>query len=323
MSLAPPRPPSGRGPSGGPPPAPFLHGFFSGFVLSTFLLLTILSYHRAPFPPSWSTKGCLLPFRPWAAPLSRIDVVVELTAHTTHIHLPFLFYLLTHSASLTVNMIFLNEAVEWANNSFGSLDIFMYDDPLDDLLQGLVGLAWAVAFARCWGWDTNLLASCPGARSRLALIAYGCLYAGCCSCAMASAWFVPRTLGLSLYAVLSCLLTYPLLLLLPEEALAGGRGGQLRVMAAASAGFGGVMAGTSEMVSQNLCCVLYFAATCAAGAWGGGVRGADRFAAVAGLVLAAVAVKEADKYVRGDVGDVIYYYPSPWGWGGRREEAEL
>jgi hypothetical protein len=36
-----------------------------------------------------------------------------------------------------------------------------------------------------------------------------------------------------------------------------------------------------------------------------------------------VAVKEADKYVRGDVGDVIYYYPAPWGWGGRREEAEL
>ena len=128
----------------------FFIGCAFGAVMTAIVLISTLS----PIPTAYGTKGCALPFRAWNVKLSRVDVVVEITAHTTHIHLPFLLYVLTHNVPWTISGIFLCEAAEWINNALKVAELHMYDDPLDDLLQGLVGLVWAMAFVEAHDWKS-------------------------------------------------------------------------------------------------------------------------------------------------------------------------
>ena len=127
-------------------------GFFIGCAFGAMMTAIVLISTLSPIPTSYGTKGCALPFRAWNVKLSRVDVVVEITAHTTHIHLPFLLYVLTHNVPWTITGIFICEAAEWINNALKFAELHMYDDPLDDLLQGLVGLVWAMAFVEVHGW---------------------------------------------------------------------------------------------------------------------------------------------------------------------------
>ena len=150
---------SSSSPSPPPPPPqtspllPFLLGLTTGALATLYLILTLL----IPGGHKWGDKGCGLPFRAWDVKLSRLDVVVEIVAHSTHIHLPFLLYLLTSSPPLTLLSVYLFETLEWTNNALSlQPQLHTYDDPLDDVIQGVVGIMWAMGYARARGWGPML-----------------------------------------------------------------------------------------------------------------------------------------------------------------------
>jgi hypothetical protein len=122
--------------------------------------------------------------------------------------LPFLFHMLTHDWSACLNLIFLNEVIEWCNNAWFSNDYYSYDDPLDDVIQGVVGIAWSVTLIHAYNLDS--LYSQLTTRRRIMLVCYGVLYSVICSCIMAASWYIPKTIGLSVYTIVSTVLIYPL-----------------------------------------------------------------------------------------------------------------
>ncbi|GMH90234.1 hypothetical protein TrVE_jg4772 [Triparma verrucosa] len=236
------------------------NGFFVGWAFGTVVTAIALISTLSPIPTNFGTKGCALPFRAWHVKLSRVDVLVELTAHSTHIHLPFMLYVLTHSVPWTVSCIFLCEAAEWINNALKVAELHMYDDPLDDFLQGIVGLVWSMALVKSHGW-TSVEKSLK-LKQKVQLHAYGYFYSLTCSALMGSAWYVPRRLGLAAYTI---------------WASAGIRwigwfvGGvgeyhyQSVLLSLLTCCYGVVMLATEDMVSQNMSLAAFMASTVAVG----------------------------------------------------------
>ena len=125
-------------------------------------------------------------------------VLVELVAYTTHIHLPFLMYVLTHSAAHTMLAVYVCETLEWLNNVLGLVGTHTYDDPLEDVLLGLLGCAWGAAFVRAWGVPRTF--PFPTLAENLRFVGFANLYCWGCSFLVAFSWgTLPRRAGLSLY----------------------------------------------------------------------------------------------------------------------------
>ena len=122
---------------------------------------------------------------------------VEMIAECTHVHGPFLLYVLTRSASWTLLGVYGWETAEWCNNRWGLVDSFSWDDPLDDVGAGLVGMAWGAAYARA-GRVPVLLPAGGGAggwRATARLLAQGAVFAAASSLLMARAWHTGGPLG--------------------------------------------------------------------------------------------------------------------------------
>ena len=219
-----------------------------------------------------------------------------------------MFYLLTHSASLTMNCVFLNEVVEWINNTHVRLDVFMYDDPLDDTIQGLFGLVWAMAFVHCHSFDTSIYAAFDK-HARRRLVLYSCVYAPVCAVLMSSAWYVPRGIGLGLYTVFSTGAIYGLLFLVQRDAdvhVQTEIRRQVDAMAWVTFLFGVVMTATGEMVTQNLALAGLAVLSCV----GGRVGGLPRWAVGVGCgAVGAFVALEVGKFMRGEVTGEAFYYP--------------
>lgn len=229
----------------------------SGFLLGTLfgsLLTLLLLFTFYPLPHNYSLKGCALPFRAWHVKLSRVDVLVELTAHSTHIHLPFMSYILTHDIWLTISLILLCEVAEWINNALKIAEFHMYDDPLDDFLQGLIGLIWAAAFVKVHEWNSIEKET----DQRYSLYGYGTFYCIICSILMGSAWYLPRRLGLAVYTIWASLgIRY----------LRRFNIYQADVLSFITCLYGILMLMTEDMISQNTGLAFFFASTVAIGSF--------------------------------------------------------
>ena len=290
----------------------FLTGFAFGAAVTAIVSLSLLfpGFHQ------WGTRGCFLPFRAWNVQLSRIDVVVEIVAHTTHIHLPFLLYVVTHSLPWSICSIFLAECVEWVNNAFKISEVHMYDDPLDDFIQGMCGVLWGVAFVHCHGWDP-ILQNLPGTELRFVL--YAAFYCIGCSVFMGSAWYLPRELGLSLYTIWASLG----LRFLPRL---GASKYCSSILGALTFFYGCIMLFTETMVHQNLILAFYLTLTSCGGLWlrGGQRQGpqcvlkaqarAEKLLDVSLALMVPYLAVQVKEFSTGQSGQEKFLYPLPNLW---------
>eukprot|EP00937_MAST-01D_sp_MAST-1D-sp2_P004690 g4690.t1 len=124
-------------------------------------------------------------------------MMVELVAYTTHIHLPFLLYVFTHNAALTLLAVYLAETAEWLNNALQLVNTHTFDDPLEDVVLGALGLLWGVAFV--WAWQLPRAFPFRAPRDSLTFVGFGAVYGVGCSLTMSLAWSWPKRFGLSVY----------------------------------------------------------------------------------------------------------------------------
>ena len=247
-------------------------GFLSGSLFASVAIFTFFT----PGIHKWGAGGCFLPFRTWDTSLSRIDVLVEIVAHATHIHLPFLLFLLTKSVSWTLVGIFLAETAEWVNNVITVTSHYTYDDPLDDLLQGLVGLCWGWWFVWCWGFPSPLIQFVSGDAKKVLFFVYSALYCMLCSVATASVWHIPAVLSKLLYTTVSSL---GLLLtgflwgtFLLKDANNSDVQSVWTLLSFVTMIFGWIMQLTNTMRSQSTCLLVFIVASCLCGCLHGCAR---------------------------------------------------
>ena len=125
-------------------------------------------------------------------------MLVELVAYTTHIHLPMLMYLITQSAAQTMLAVYIFETLEWLNNTLGLIGTHTYDDPLEDVMLGLLGLAWGAALVGAWGVPRTF--PFADAAETWKFVGFANVYGWGCSFLMAFSWgSLPRRAGLALY----------------------------------------------------------------------------------------------------------------------------
>ena len=124
-----------------------------------------------------------------AAAASQKERWIERVAEVTHIQGPFLVYVATHSVRYALLLVYGWETVEWLNNRFGVVESYSWDDPLDDVESGVVGVLWGLAWVRQAGGCPALVPAPTAARSA-ALVLQGLAFATVSSLLMARAWHV-------------------------------------------------------------------------------------------------------------------------------------
>jgi hypothetical protein len=156
-----------------------------------------------------------MPFRLLTAFQTRHQSMVEMVADCTHISLPFYGNALCQHAVGIMLSVYAWETTEWLNNRFSIVDSYSWDDPLDDIYTGILGVAWGQAFASAWRapkvWPAADL------RTSVKIVLMSAVYGAGCSFTMSLAWHTPgggggveapSFLGLLRYTIFSGLLSF-------------------------------------------------------------------------------------------------------------------